>query len=649
MLSSNSKKKTDVVDFSTLTPLTELAQRIQLLETSVHTVRQRHIDSLLSLSEDGTAQQPATNSATAKPTKSLGRFFRRGNATATTEPTSRKAENDTTTDSAVTSLRVSTTPAQEVRFVEIPDVDVFVENLRRIAELVITGENFVTNLQKKEEAAFRKEQEKWKTNRDIIGEDPSEGSDHNNHNGSSRNLEDDENKDEYLQLFDHFFERNTLEFIINLLTGRTFDLTDEEKKQIQEKEAEAAAAKEEQGKEDSAAADSKSQDGTDEEEPGALPASPQKTRRRSVLDGHPKILLPPFAIATQALQSVSILIQNVSRATSLYFMLSNNRINELIQLPLDHYLAAERHRQLAASKSTSQATMTFSSPEISELTTHFVTFLKSLALRMNAQTLQFFLKYPDEVTPDGTKTASPSHFSERAEDDGDPSEFGEEEDPDGEDLFLRLKVEFPLYERALEFCGAHQDSFVRVTAMNICLNTLRLTTVSPPDEITGTDSEDASPRSFSLGSSPDGVLHNAKPLPFRERLAIAQFTCIPSRVERLISPIFTKLAERWNLLDEQIRVIDSNRDLSSADSGGDMTGSRNDKMAKAKEKVRRERLLRQFKDKAADLQDELLLLEDVFSVRQCLALFCFVLCFHQHTYSFFTIAGWTDSAERATD
>ena len=34
-------------------------------------------------------------------------------------------------------------------------------------------------------------------------------------------------------------------------------------------------------------------------------------------------------------------------------------------------------------------------------------------------------------------------------------------------------IEFPLYARALDFCAAHHDSFVRVTAMNICLNTLR--------------------------------------------------------------------------------------------------------------------------------------------------------------------------------
>ena len=142
--------------------------------------------------------------------------------------------------------------------------------------------------------------------------------------------------------------------------------------------------------------------------------------------------------------------------------------------------------------------------------------------------------------------------------------------------------------------------------MNICLNTLRLATVSPLEEAE-TEPGAISP---SGGSSPDGVLHNAKPLPFREQLAIALHTCHPSRVERLIAPIFTKLAERWNALDEQIRLMDSNRGMHQIAEGG----ARNEKVALAKEKVRRERLKRTFKDKAADLQDELLLLEDVFKV-----------------------------------
>jgi hypothetical protein len=115
-------------------------------------------------------------------------------------------------------------------------------------------------------------------------------------------------------------------------------------------------------------------------------------------------------------------------------------------------------------------------------------------------------------------------------------------------------------------------------------------------------------------ASPDGVLHNAKPLPFRERLAVAQFACIPSRVEHLISPIFVKIAERWSALDEAIRSIDISKHTDESETKDDVS-ARNERVALAKEKVRRERLIRTFKDKVAELEDELLLLDDVFRVR----------------------------------
>jgi hypothetical protein len=66
------------------------------------------------------------------------------------------------------------------------------------------------------------------------------------------------------------------------------------------------------------------------------------------------------------------------------------------------------------------------------------------------------------------------------------------------------------------------------------------------------------------------------------------------------------------LLDEQIREVDSNVfDVSD----GSLGGSHSNKLMQAKEKVRRERMVRVLKDRAADMQDELLLLEDVFKVR----------------------------------
>jgi hypothetical protein len=165
-----------------------------------------------------------------------------------------------------------------------------------------------------------------------------------------------------------------------------------------------------------------------------------------------------------------------------------------------------------------------------------------------------------------------------------------------------LKVRFPLYARALEFCAAHQDSFVRTTAMNICLNTLRLATVQPK----AGESDDAG-IDVDMGSSPDGVLHNSKALPFRERLAIAQHVCAPSRVERLVSPIFTKLAHLWSVLEEQFREVGN-----PGTPGGQP--SANLKVAKAKDMARRQKMTDAFQDLAASLQDELELLEDVLKV-----------------------------------
>jgi hypothetical protein len=213
-----------------------------------------------------------------------------------------------------------------------------------------------------------------------------------------------------------------------------------------------------------------------------------------------------------------------------------------------------------------------------------------------------------EVTP-----ASSSYFSEEKsfeDEDGDlplsPRNGGEKLRYD-----LRgLKVEFPLYDRALEFCAADQDSFVRLTAINICLNTLRLATVSSGVEDSLGKANATQPR----GETPDGVLHDSEALPFREQIAIARHTCAPSRVERLIAPMFTKLAERWNSIEEQLNEIDGSKGMMSSAEGGDLGQAAKGKVVMAQEKVRRERLIRGFKDKAADLQDELLFLDDVFKV-----------------------------------
>jgi hypothetical protein len=491
----------------------------------------------------------------------------------------------------------------EAKFIDIPDEEEFIEDLRRAAELVVVGENYVTNLQKKKDKKWERAKESWGANRDdmlnMSGEfNVAPEEDH-------KDDEDDIRMGAYMDIFDLFFERNALDMIVNMLMGSSFDFSEEVRKAKPE------------GAPESGNTDVSRDSSTDDWESKA-------SRRLAKAVAEDGVLLPSLRIATQAVQSLAIMIQNVSRATSMYVILSNNHINKLINFPLELYSTAEKRRQ--KENRNELLPRTFASPELAELTTHFVTFLKSLAMRMNAQTLQFFLKYPTESEGIGEVTpASNSHFSEEElnfeEEDGklpplSPRNGGEQLRYD----LRSLKVEFPLYDRALEFCAAHQDSFVRLTAINICLNTLRLATVSAGVvEESPSKEETSQPR----GETPDGVLHYSEPLPFREQIAIARYTCAPSRVERLIAPMFTKLAERWNSIEEQLHEIDSSKGMSTVE-GGDLGQAAEGKVVMAKEKVRRERLIRGFKDRAADLQDELLFLDDVFKVSDgmiCMLLF----------------------------
>ena len=70
------------------------------------------------------------------------------------------------------------------------------------------------------------------------------------------------------------------------------------------------------------------------------------------------------AVHTQVIQTISILVQNVRNNTSLYYLLSNNYVNEIIDNDFDF--------------------------RDEELQDHFVSFLKTLSLRLNANTVQFF-------------------------------------------------------------------------------------------------------------------------------------------------------------------------------------------------------------------------------------------------------------------
>jgi protein CLEC16A len=74
---------------------------------------------------------------------------------------------------------------------------------------------------------------------------------------------------------------------------------------------------------------------------------------------------PRVAVQIQLLQTLSILVQNIATRTSLYYLLSNNYVNKLLECP-------------------------FAYDRDDDVRDWFVTLLKALSLRLNEDTVQFF-------------------------------------------------------------------------------------------------------------------------------------------------------------------------------------------------------------------------------------------------------------------
>jgi Uncharacterised conserved protein len=822
---SATKQKQQQQSQQQISPVDELQSTIVRLEKRIATIRERYMETIIP--KQIQAQQAIPSSSTSS--NSVLRWFGRKSVNGTTttsvqtpltpdrnkssstlEPTSNvelktpSLTPDTVQRGRKERRRIRREPVADFIPFQVgtePDdnldetIDSFVEDLRRLAEMCIIGENFITRTENKKAEKFKKQQEQWvKARNDLV--DMIDTADTTSGADDSEREADPSLNAEKMQLFDLFFENNGLGMIVDLLTGKTFQLLPSEKELVlgintATKENDtttettststtatvaAAPVIESKLSLDKSSSHSMtlsfwSSSKEKEKEPAPVPIdtpvtmlnkeeektsdsvpssadTPQLTAATTTTTNdnirkdnddekldvdspeHPcnKTMLPPLRIAIQALQSISILIQNVSRATSLYVILSNNHINALIALPTTLYATAERRREQNAKEISilPSYTMQSTNTSISELSSHFVTFLKSLAMRINAETVQFFLTYPSDhehnekvrklllssqqqLSP--TKSNSKGKRSVRRTKSNDvrsiaaekyknqrsnsadlgslaagvisnmtattgastspkSANIGDEipslstnyerERSISEDEFDRMmstsegkdsgksdnansfyssvsyqnnsilsssqdprhqqvmdlkfiSVQFPLYERALEFCSTIHDSMVRLTAMNICLNTLRLVTV---DEDSSTSNNSTPDKAAAL--SPDGVLHNAEALPFPERIAIAQFACTPSRVELLISPIFAKLAERWNAIEEQIRQIDSNKHM-GINRKGTIDGPMDDSarsVGKTDESVRTQRLIRSFKDRVADLEDDLYILEDVFKVSE---------------------------------
>ncbi|POM70833.1 membrane protein, partial [Phytophthora palmivora] len=75
---------------------------------------------------------------------------------------------------------------------------------------------------------------------------------------------------------------------------------------------------------------------------------------------------PSVLVQVQLLQTMSILVQNIATRTSLYYILSNNHVNRLLECPF----AVDRD---------------------DDVRDWYVTLLKALSLRLNEDTVQFFL------------------------------------------------------------------------------------------------------------------------------------------------------------------------------------------------------------------------------------------------------------------
>ncbi|VEU37522.1 unnamed protein product [Pseudo-nitzschia multistriata] len=531
------------------------------------------------------------------------------------------------------------------RFAPMTDAETasLVETIRRISELVVIGERASADVQSEEDklrALVKQQKDDEKASESRSGDSVDEEEKRRREqleNECAKIREKISEKKAYAYVYDHFFERNGLSTIADILTGKAFDLPGffEKRKQTVKAELEGYEKILEESKAEEEQKEQETSKGLKKRSEAIMKALDTIKESETYAN---TVLLPPLAVAIQGFQSTSILVQNVKRATSLFFILSNNHINQLIGIPLEEYHIAERSKLEGGNKNSAgtpnlMSPRRFASPELGELATTFVSFLKSLAMRMNAETLQFFLTYPAD-----TAIVSDTDLFEEAQHNIDCHDDDDEEIPLDEIMsnsrtkpelpanrpvaVKTIKVEFPLYERALEFCAAHHDSFIRTTAMNICLNTLRLSTVEAKtkEEEPGEVAEAVNLEAAS-GDSPDGVLHNAKALPMRERLAIAQYVCTPSRVEKLASPIFTKLAQLWGVLEEQFRDMEIagkvGQSIGNANGSGnddDIPKKANEKIARARELARRKKYTGIFNDTSYNLQDELLLLDDMFKV-----------------------------------
>ena len=141
------------------------------------------------------------------------------------------------------------------------------------------------------------------------------------------------------------------------------------------------------------------------------------------------------------LQTLSILLQNIRNQQTLFCLFSNDRINNIISLPFDFI-------------------------EDDELLGYFVNLLKTISLRLDVNTVQFF--FHDKQLAEQMKLAE-------REKQGDEDQLSYKkalnamESLTAEENFISPSSSFPLYSEAIRF-ASHRDPMVRTAVRTLTLN-----------------------------------------------------------------------------------------------------------------------------------------------------------------------------------
>ena len=146
-----------------------------------------------------------------------------------------------------------------------------------------------------------------------------------------------------------------------------------------------------------------------------------------------RVLLQPANrsgdVAKQVLQTLSIIVQNVRSEQAVFFLLSNNHVNNIVDLDFDF--------------------------RDEEVLGFYVTFLKTISLKLNAATVHFFLVR-------GGGGASGGGGADGDDEGG--GDGSQQQQPAAAPV-----VAFPLYSRAARLAH-HREGMVRAAARTITLN-----------------------------------------------------------------------------------------------------------------------------------------------------------------------------------